>query len=309
MPVPDYQTFLLPLLKIASDGLEHKVRDARDEIAAMYALSEEDRAELLPSGTQRTFDNRVYWARTYLGKAGLLGMPSRGTFCITRSGQALLATGPRALTKSDLMRYASFVEFSKRTSKQARGNSALADGQLQGPAASTKTPDEVLDEAYEELRAALVGDVLGQIRACSWRRFEQVVVDVLVAMGYGGSRLDAAQVIGRSGDGGIDGVIKQDPLGLDAVYIQAKQWDGTVGRPQVQAFVGSLAGRQVQKGVMVTTSKFTTDALEYARGFGGRIVLISGEQLAAYMVDHGVGVTVVKTLAVKQVNPEFFADV
>ncbi len=299
MAVPDYQSLMLPLLRLAADGKDHALRDAIEKLAEQFRLSPEDREEMLPSGTQRKFDNRVGWARTYMQKAGLLDRPRRGYLRITERGRDVLLTEPERIDVDFLKQYPEFLAFQTASRPEPLET-----------AASTKqtdqTPEELLESSYQELRDNLAQKLLEKTKNCSPEFFEQLVVDLLVAMGYGGSRKDAGKSVGRTGDGGVDGVINEDRLGLDVIYVQAKRWKGTVGRPVVQTFAGSLEGYRARKGVLITTSRFSDDALEYVRQIERKIVLIDGQRLTQLMIDHGVGVTEDRTFAVKRMDSDYF---
>jgi len=309
MAIPDYETVMLPLLKVAGEREELTVRDAIEELAERFGLSEEEREELLPSGRQRRFDNRVSWARTYMKEAGLLEATGRGRFRITALGREVLAQKPERIDQGFLRRFPAFVEFQIRKSRRRDGTLGAETALATGASSETVAPEEAIAEAFERHRSALESELLDYLKRASPAFFEQVVLDVLVAMGYGGSWEDAAQVVGRSGDGGIDGVIKQDPLGLDVVYVQAKRWtDQSIGRPHLQQFAGALRGRGASKGVFITTGKFTADVVEYANGNPDRIVLIDGRELARLMVLHGVGVTTTRRYELKRVDSDYFAE-
>jgi restriction system protein len=302
MTVPDFQSIMLPFLKIAGDGREHSFSETV-EILAKQLLSSEDLKEMLPSGQSR-FENRAGWARTHLKKAGLLEPTGRGKFRITPRGREVLNSPPDKINIKFLMQFPEFVEFRKVV---RQGNKTTPDEINDEP---DQTPEESLENSYQRLRGTLAQDLLERIKGCSPSFFERLVVDLLVAMGYGGSRKDAGQAIGPSGDEGIDGIIKEDKLGLDAVYIQAKRWsrERTVGRPVVQAFMGSLAGQKARKGVLITTSQFSQDAREYINRIDTKIVLIDGEELAQLMIDHGVGVNEVATYTLKKVDADYFEN-
>jgi restriction system protein len=303
MTVPDYQSVMLPLLKALGDGDEHSLHEVIETLADQFELTDEERRELLPSGRQAKFDNRVAWARTYMKKAGLLESTGRGKFRINDRGLAVLRENPPEINVKFLEQFPEFLEFRDGPSKDASADTE------NGTADKTKTPEEVLETSYQNLRKDLAQDLLDRIMGCSPEFFEKLVVDLLVAMGYGGSRKDAGEAVGRSGDGGIDGIIKEDKLGLDAVYIQAKRWEGTVGRPTVQAFAGSLMGNRAGKGVMITTSSFSKDAKDYVRTIQQpKIVLIDGVQLAQFMIDHDIGVADVATYRVKKVDLDYFGE-
>lgn len=306
MAVPDYQSLMLPVLRLAATGIR-RVPEIAETIANEYGLSAEDRAALLPSGTQKLLPNRVHWAKTYLIKAGLLSSPARGQFTITPAGSALLASHPAAITRTILEQYPSFVSFvgskpnegEKPEILSVKPDSTITDHQ---------TPEERIEAAHTELMTALRSDLLDQILRQSPAFFEQLIVDLLVAMGYGGSHEDAAKRLGGTGDGGVDGVINEDRLGLDRIYVQAKRYAAhvSVGRPDVQAFVGTLVGHGSHKGVFVTTSSFSTHAIEFVRHLSQRVILIDGTTLADLMIEHGVGVRISRTIEIKRIDLDFF---
>jgi len=300
MPIPDYQTLMLPLLRIAGDEREHVLGDIIEFLADEFKVSQEERRTLLPSGGQEILDNRVAWARTYLKKAGLLESPGRGRIHITARGLQVLQGKPGRIDVRFLSRFPEFVEFKSGSARRTE-----PEQDVQG---EPETPEEKLESSYQNLRRALAQELLERVRDCSPRFFERLVVDLLVAMGYGGTRKDAGQAVGQSGDDGIDGIIKEDKLGFDVVYVQAKRWNTAVGRPIVQAFAGSLEGQRARKGVLMTTSRFTQDAEDYVGRIEKRIVLIDGEQLAQLMIDHGIGVTEIAMYSVKKVDSDYFLD-
>jgi restriction system protein len=306
MPIPDYESFMLPLLEAVRDGAEHNIRDVRDELASRFHLTEAERTELLPSGKQSYFDNRVGWAKTYLDKAGLITTVRRGAYRITDAGKAVLAERPKAINNAFLERFQPFREFiTMRHAADATESAAVA---VPAQTDSAATPQEQLERAYRELRQKVEADVLEAVMAGSPQFFEKLVIQLLVKMGYGGTIADAGEALGRSGDGGIDGVIKEDKLGLDAIYVQAKRWQNNVGRPDVQGFAGSLMGRRGRKGVFITTSLFSREARDYVGQIEAKIILIDGPTLAALMVDHDVGVATVDTFEVKRVDTDFFSE-
>ena len=303
MPVPDFQAFMLPWLQVLGDGDIHSLEEIREVIAEQFQLTEDDKNELLPSGKQSVFHNRVAWAGTYLRKAHLVERVERARFRITPRGREVLATNPGKIDKQFLMRFPEFVEFhqgSRRTRVSRENDSVTAN--------EANTPEETLEASYQELRRELAQELLERVKQCSPSFFEKLVVDLLVAMGYGGSRADAGQAIGRSGDDGVDGIIKEDKLGLDVIYIQAKRWDGPVGRPVVQAFAGSLEGLRARKGVLITTSKFTNEAKEYVNRIEKKIVLIDGERLTELMIDHDIGTTKVVSYDIKKLDSDYFVE-
>lgn len=301
MAIPDYQSLMLPLLKLAADGQEHRLSDVTEVLANQFALTKEERQERLPSGTQARFDNRVGWARTYLVKAGLLEGTARGKFRITQRGLKVLQENPSDMNVRYLRRFPEFIEFSRSTAPDVGGLEPEEERH-------ERTPEEVLESSYLELRRSLVDELLERLKRCSSKFFERLVVELIVAMGYGGSMEDAGRAIGQSGDDGVDGIIKEDRLGLDVIYLQAKRWEGTVGRPVVQAFAGSLEGLRARKGILITTSRFSPDAKEYVTRIEKKIVLIDGEQLANLMIDHDVGVTEAARYVIKRIDHDYFEE-
>jgi restriction system protein len=302
MVVPDFQSFMLPLLNFAMDGNEHSQSEAANALSHHFAITESDRREMLPSGRQTRFDNRVAWAASYLRKAGFLESTRRGRFKITKRGLEIQRSNPARIDVKFLMKNgdAEFREF-HRPSRQE-------EGQEEPSIEAVRTPREVMDAGYQEMRRDLSQELMNRIKSSSPRFFELLVVDLLVAMGYGGSRKDAGEAVGQSGDGGIDGIIKEDMLGLDAIYLQAKRWDGTVGRPVVQAFAGSLEGHRARKGVLITTSQFSPEALDYVTRIEKKIVLIDGEDLAKLMIDFGIGVAADAIYEIKRLDTDYFDE-
>ena len=303
MAIPDYQTLMLPVLKLASDGKEHKFSQAVEKLADKYRLTTEERNELLPSGSQAVFNNRVGWARSYLKQAGLLTSSKRGFFTITPKGTELLATYPTRIDASILEQYPEFIEFKNRKKDKSESESEIVASFEQE---STLTPEDALASAYNKLRSALESEILISVKEASPSFFERVVVDLLVKMGYGGNRQDAGRALGKSGDGGIDGIINEDRLGLDVIYIQAKRWEGVVGRPEIQKFAGALQGQRARKGVFITTSSFTKEAEDYASIIDSKIILIDGEHLSKLMAEHNVGVSTVGQYEVKKLDSDYF---
>ena len=302
MPIPDFQTIMLPLLELVADGKDHLMKDVTRGVASRFELSADERRQLLPSGQQTIISNRVAWAKAHMKMAGLLENPVRGYIRISSVGRELLEKKPGRIDLRILRQYPSYLEFVKKsqTSDQTGDENHVSE---------PKTPKEVIDSAYRTLRAALAKELLEKVRASSPQFFEEVVVRLLVAMGYGGSLIDAGQRIGRSGDGGVDGIIKEDRLGLDVVCIQAKRWESTVGRPVVQAFVGSMEMYRARKGVLLTTSSFSTDAEDYVNRIESKkVVLIDGETLSDLMIDYNIGVSVAETYLVKKVDLDFFNE-
>lgn len=300
MSIPDFQTIMLPLLQALGDGQLHRMPDLTERLASHFTLTEDERRQLLPSGQQGVFHNRVGWAKTHMKMAGLIENPSRGAIKISPVGQEVLGQHADRIDVAFLRRFPSFVEFTKK-SQPAEHTSG--DEQ-----AAPKTPEESLESSYKTLRDALADELLERVKGCTPQFFERLVVELLVAMGYGGSLTDAGQAIGRTGDGGIDGIIKEDKLGLDVVCMQAKRWANTVGPATVREFAGSMEAFRARKGVLITTSAFSSDAKEYVNRIEPKIVLIDGARLAELMIDHGVGVTIARSYVVKRADLDYFVD-
>jgi len=307
MAIPDYQKLMLPVLTIAAEG-ETRVPLAAEKIADRLGLTEDEREEMLPSGKQRLLHNRVHWAKFYMSKAGLIDSPKRGVFVISPAGKQVLASNPGRIDVETLKQIPTFADYYSQYSGSSSGPEAAEV--LAASSTSDATPEEQIDAAHAVLTAALKADLLQRILDQSPSFFERLIVDLLVAMGYGGSHEDAARQLGKSGDGGIDGVIDEDRLGLDRIYVQAKRYavGSSVGRPEVQGFVGSLVGRGASKGVFVTTSAFSKQAIDYARGLQQRVILIDGPQFTELMIEFGVGVRTSRAVEVKRVDEDFFAD-
>ncbi len=303
MAIPDYQSCMLPLLEFAGDQKEHSVRDAIDHLSIRFGLDNNELRQLLPSGQQTVFDNRVGWAKTYLKQAGLLETTRRGYFRITARGIEVLKQGPERIDRKFLGQFEEFAEFVGGKSKSQDKIKYDIDSKL------NRTPLEALEAAYENLRNELARELLQQIKSCPPSLFEKIVVELLLKMGYGGSRKDAGQAIGKSGDEGIDGIIKEDKLGLDVIYIQAKRWGNTtVSRPEIQKFAGALQGQRAKKGIFITTSNFSKEAVDYVTKIDTKIILIDGNQLAHYMIDNDVGVSPVAEYKVKKLDLDYFSD-
>ena len=300
MAIPDYQTIMLPLLKFVADQKEHSVHEVVKYLANEFNLSDDDRKEMLPSGQQEVFLNRVGWARTYMKKAGLLDSPKRGIFVITERGKKVLASNPSKIDNKLLTHYDEFKEFKKKKRKVEEETEVLEF--------QDKTPEEAFETAYENLRTELSSDILEHLKKSDPTLFEKIVIEVLVKMGYGGSLRDAGKAIGRSRDEGIDGIIKEDRLGLDIIYVQAKRWDNTVSRPEIQKFAGALQGQRAKKGIFITTSNFSKDAIEFASKIESKIILIDGDQLTEYMIDFNVGVTTTSKYELKKIDLDYFVE-
>jgi restriction system protein len=305
MAIPDFQSVMLPMLKVLGDDQERTMREVTNQLAESYRLTNLEREELLPSGQQSIFSNRVAWAKSHLKAAGLLENPVRGRVRISDLGRKVLDEKPPAINGRFLRRYPAYCEFIGKA--EPKEEIEVAGGALE-VIEERRTPLELIDTAYKSLRQATAEDLLSKLKVCSPPFFESVVVRLLVAMGYGGVA-GHGTVTGKSGDGGIDGVIKQDKLGLDVVCIQAKRWDGPVGRPIVQGFVGSMDYIRARKGVILTTSSFTKDAVDFVERIEGKkVVLINGDQLADFMIDHCLGVTTTKTYEIREVSNDFFDE-
>lgn len=304
MAVPKYNELMLPLLQFAGDGEEHHVREASERIAEHLQLTDAQVSELLPSGKKTKYYDRIHWAKTYLTKAGVIESTGRGLFRITERGYDLLATDPEEIDNDLLSQFPEFVEFqTPNTTSTTQSTKATERDDEQ-------TPEELIETTYLKLRKGLADELLDTVLSVSPLFFEKLVVDLLLSMGYGSS-LDSGERIGQSGDGGVDGVIREDKLGLDTIYIQAKRWqrDNGVGRPEIQGFVGSLMGRGAAKGVFITTSYFSEPAKKYAENVPNlKVILIDGQQLARLMIEHNVGISVQRTYDIKQIDENYFPD-
>lgn len=304
MPIPDFQTLMRPLLQAHADGKEHINRDLVSQIAEQFGLSDEDRRELLPSGVARVFDNRIGWAKSHISQAGLITAPRRAISMISERGREALLHHPERIDLRVLNGFEEYREFRNRRKTPGENDSDTPELEVQ----DSQTPEELLESAYLQVRRQIESELLAQIKSSPPDFLERVVVDLVVRMGYGGSRKDAGEALGRSGDEGIDGIIKEDPLGLDIIYLQAKRWEGTVGRPEIQKFAGALQGQRARKGIFITTSTFSADALEYTSRIDTKIILIDGPRLAKLMFDHGVGVATASNYEVKRIDSDYFTD-
>ena len=298
MAVPEFQKFHLPLLQACADGKVHRSKEMVNPMAKQLDLSEEDIAELLPSGTQTKLKNRIQWALYDLFRAGLLHRPVKGKYSISLEGRALLKDPPSRIDRKFLSKYTSFQEFQSKTNIVPNTDDLPVN----------LTPDEQIESAYRGLNETLISDLNAQTAVINPYRFEQLVIDLLFAMGYGGSREEAARVTEKSADEGIDGVIDQDRLGLDVIYVQAKRWKDQVGRKEIQSFVGALAGKQANKGVFITTSNFSSHARDYAHSVSQKVILIDGTRLAELMIEHNIGVSIKRTLQIKRIDSGYFED-
>ena len=302
--IPDYQSIMLPLLELAGDGVTYRLRDAVDLLAQRFALSQAELKEMLPSGYAPLFANRVGWASTYLKKAGLLESEKRGTFQISERGRSILNAKPERIDVAFLDQFPEFVAFRKGKRKTTKTDSEASDTSKEVDV--DQNPEEQLEFAHQKLQEELAQELLQAVLDASPQFFEQLVVDLLLAMGYGGTRADAGRAIGRSNDGGVDGIIKEDRLGLDIIYIQAKRWENTVPVREVRDFAGALLGKKARKGVFITTSSYPKSAYEYIQSIEPKIILIDGEQLGQFMIEHKVGVAPHKVFEVKRVDLDYF---
>jgi len=300
--IPGFQKFMLPLLKFVSDKKEHSTNEALEYIALEFNLTEEQQNEWLPSGNQKVFSNRVFWAKSYLKMAGLIENTKRAHFKITERGLLTLNENPEEINIKYLKKFPDFLELSEGWRNSSTNNDK--EEEIQTP----QTPEELLENSYQDIRKSLAQEILSKIKLCSPFFFEKLVVELLVKMGYGGSRTDAGKAIGKSGDEGIDGIIKEDKLGLDIIYIQAKRWESVVGRPEIQKFVGALAGQGAKKGIFITTSRFTIDARDYIPRNETKIVLIDGEHLANLLIDNDLGVSKQVVYEIKKIDLDFFEE-
>lgn len=296
MAIPDFQSIMLPLLEFLGDRQEKSNQEINDALAEVFQLTEEEINQLLPSGNQKIFANRVAWAKAYLKRASLITSPRRGYALITDRGLTVLTENPEKLKQ-----FPEYLAFS----------SLIKDGQNAiniGTNSRGTTPEETLELSFQNINETLSKELIIKIKECPPAFFEKLVIDLLLAMGYGGSRQEAGRVVGKSGDGGIDGVINEDKLGLDSIYVQAKRWEGSVSRPTIQQFAGALAGKKAKKGIFITTSSYTKEAQEYVSTIDSRIILIDGEYLAKLMIDHDIGVTKIRSYDLKRIDSDYFIE-
>lgn len=303
--IPKYEEIMLPFLKYLADGKEHGLSETHDALAEQFKLTDDELRELLPSGRQPVFRNRVGWAMTYLKKAGLLTSPRRAHFKISDNGILLLKEQPTAITSKFLTRYDGFVEF-QSIKKDKKDNGHLS--QTQSVNNADQTPEESLEYAYQKLHSELSKELLDIVKSCSPEFFERLVIDLLITMGYGGSRKEAGQAMGKSGDGGIDGIINEDKLGLDVIYLQAKRWDNVVPVKEIRDFTGALASKKAKKGIFITTSSFPKSVYEFVGQVEYKIILIDGERIANLMIDHSIGLSTVNTYHVKIIDSDYFEE-
>jgi restriction system protein len=301
MAIPDFQSLMLPLLKLLADKQEHAMREVTALLSDQFHLTEDDRNLSSAVSGQGVMYNRTAWAKTYLKKAGLIEQPRRGFFKISTAGEKVLEAPPSLINIKFLEQ---FPEFSAKDSLESVDQPQIA----LISETPVSTPEELIEGGARTIRKELAGEILQRVKGCSPSFFERLVVELLVQMGYGGTRQDAGRAIGRSGDEGIDGVIHEDRLGLDVIYLQAKRWEGVVGRPEIQKFVGALQGQRAKKGVFITTSDFTKEAVEYVRHIDNKVVLINGGLLASLMIDHSVGVSLAATYEIKKIDSDYFLE-
>lgn len=302
--IPKYHEIMLPLLKYLSDGKEHGLNETHDALAGQFKLSDAELRELLPSGKQAIFRNRVGWARTYMKKAGLIISTKRAHFKISERGVELLKEKPSKIDAQFLTRYDEFVKFKsikKEKDTVPEKITAINDDIEQ-------TPEESLEYAYQKLHSQLSKEVLDIVKNCSPSFFENLVIDLLITMGYGGSRKEAGQAMGKSGDGGIDGIINEDKLGLDVIYLQAKRWDNVVPVKEIRDFTGALASKKARKGIFITTSSFPNTVYEFVKQVEYKIILIDGERLANFMIEYNIGLSTANTYHVKTIDSDYFEE-
>ena len=297
--MPQFKYFIKPFLQFLSDNKEHTMREVEEALASEFNLGESDLARTTPSGRMTIFSNRTGWAKTYLKKAGLIDAPKRALFKITKEGQKVLAQNPKVIDQKFLEKFTSFRDFKVGNEEEIAQEKSET---------SENTPEEVMEAGYQGIVKELQNELLSNLKSQSPSFFERAVIDLLLKMGYGGSRKDAGQAIGRSGDEGIDGIINEDKLGLDVIYVQAKRWEDNVGRPEIMKFVGALGGKHAKKGIFITTSKFTPDALDYVKTLDVKVILIDGAQLAKLMADHNVGVQVIASYEIKKIDSDYFPE-
>jgi restriction system protein len=310
MAVPNFQSLMLPVLKELADGQEHELKSLYKSVGEKVNLTEEEKEELLPSGKQRVYHNRIGWANFYLSKAGLVDKVRRAVFKISKQGENLLATNPAAINKSMLERYPAYIEFIQLSRANTRETTQTTQPTSLAIEESELSPTEQISVSFKTIQSELVDELLDVIRVGSPKFFETLVVDLMLAMGYGGWSKDSGKATQYSADGGIDGIINEDPLGLETIYLQAKRYSegNTVGRPDIQAFSGALDMQRARKGVFITTSKFSRDALEYVQRIEKKIVLIDGQQLAEMMIKYNLGVTVKDTYQIKNIDTDYFNE-
>lgn len=306
MAIPDFQSFFYPFLKMSSDSKEHSLAEVRDFMTEYFSLSDEDKSEKVPSGTQTKFDNRIYWTKSYFAKAKLIDLTKRAHFIITERGLKFLDQFQENITINDLKQIDEFKEFSQGTNNDSDSTKIKTQEDTSVP--DDKTPLEKLEESFQYIQRELAIELLDKIKSNTWQFFEDLVIDLMVKMGYGGSRNQAGQSVKRTNDEGIGGIINEDKLGLDVIYLQAKKWtkDGGIGRPEIQKFVGALHGQRARKGVFITTSHFTNTAYEYVKRIDPKVILIDGEKFAYLMIEHNIGTSIIESYDIKKIDLDYF---
>lgn len=303
MAVPDFQTLMLPVLEIFKDSKEHNVEEIRNIISRNFKLSEEDLNQLLPSRTSKLFHNRVAWSIAHLKMADLIKSTKRSFYQITNDGLNILEKKHNRIDLSVLKTITAYSE-----KRNTWGKNETSDEESDTIEKIVKTPDELIEEGYEKIKFEVSDEIIRTIKSCSPHFFEKLVLDVLIKLGYGGSNIEQAKLLGKSGDDGVDGLINEDKLGLDVIYVQAKRWEGQVGQPEIQKFAGALQGQRAKKGIFITTSTFSKPALDYVEKIENRIILVDGKKLAELMIDNDVGVSTKKIYAVKKIDSDYFAE-
>jgi len=307
MAIPDFQSFFYPFLKFSVDSNEHSLKEVREYMTEYFSLSDEDKAEKVPSGTQTKFDNRIYWTKSYFIKALLIKPTKRAHFIITDRGKSFFSKFKDSITISDLKEIKEFKEFTSKPNDSVDNSSKTRNIEI---IHENKTPLEKLEESYLYIQSELANEVLEKIKSNSWQFFEDLVIDIMVQMGYGGSRNKAGETLKRTNDEGIDGIINEDKLGLDIIYLQAKKWNssGGIGRPEIQKFVGALHGQRAKKGVFITTSHFSKKAYDYVKTIDPKVILIDGETLASLMIEYGLGTSTVESYHIKKIDLDYFEE-
>lgn len=308
LPIPGYQAIMSPLLKLSSDKLEHSSKQAVEKLSNEFRLTREEKEALYLTKKVTIFYDRVHWALSYLKNAGLIEGTRRGYFKITERGSMVLSQNPEAINVKFLKQFPEFNDFLTR-SKVDKDESDIKTKKESQEIFADKTPEEVIDQGYDLIKETLARELLDNVKKSSPVFFERLVVELLVKMGYGGSIKEAGHALGKSGDEGIDGSIKQDVLGIDTIYIQAKKWEGTVSRPDIQKFAGALQGQKAKKGIFITSGNFSSEAQDYVRKIDSKIVLIDGNKLAEYMIDNNIGVTSEKSYEIKKLNSDYFEEI
>lgn len=310
MAIPDFQSFFYPVLKYSSEHNEISLNEIREFLTQYFTLTDEDKAERVPSGAQTKFDNRIYWTKSYFSKAKLIENTKRSHFKITDRGRNFLTKFNDYISINDLKTIGEFRQFNEGTTSTDEQGTKIIETAITEtvPTIETKTPLERLEESYQFIKRELASDLLEKIRGNTWQFFEDLVIDLMVKMGYGGSRNKAGESIKRTNDEGIDGIINEDKLGLDVIYLQAKMWkeETTIGRPEIQKFVGALHGQRAKKGVFITTSSFAKTAIDYVKSIDPKVILIDGETLTNLMIEYNVGVTPIETYQIKKLDLDYF---